>query len=142
MQIGIAILPFVAVLVNAYGKRLLNKCASGGKGSNVELEEDKIKAKFLWTVRKVSLDKIGSIVGYSDDDFGRDTINEFVVVRFGWKNDIVFNAADNAHVALLDKLMLRLNARSIDWSKGFAEGTEDKPVMIYKRPVEYRHSVK
>ena len=139
---SIVLIPLVVIYGNYSGRLLLNisvgvkritEGVSAQRG-DVYWDGNVLRVKFLWTEKRFSLSDITKISGYSDEDFAQDFGDEFVEVRFGKRNTVVFNANNKTQVHLLNQFALAKGVDFVDdWSEACYPGTENEPVVFYKK---------
>lgn len=131
-------IPAILIFLFLHGHRIVNRRMvvkrtdppDFGKRGDVRAEKDGIRARFLWSARFLSYERICTVGAFSDDDCSHEDWHEFIILR-ARSGAIIFDASDEAHRIFVSRLIKRLNGTQIDWRKDFQEGTIDKPVILY-----------
>ena len=132
------------IVYDIYGKWLLNKKIFIKSITNVAPPEiryrrgvmsvkgGQITVGFLWTTRTFSMQEVLLIGGYSTDDFSTETWEEFIVLKFKGRKEVVINiSSEPEYKEWLQEFEEQLNI-TIDLEK-VHYGTEDDLNIFYKK---------
>ncbi|RQO31692.1 hypothetical protein DBR32_07025 [Taibaiella sp. KBW10] len=144
---GISILLVVIVIVGIvwmlHARTLLNKQigiivlshdpAVRMKRGTLKLVGNEIRVRFFWTSKTYRQGDIAAIAGYSTDDFAREYPEEYVVLTWSDSRKILLNNQVIQYREWIDQLIGHAGVAPIDWDHGFTTGTEEAPVVFYKK---------